>query len=231
MGRTALLATLMVTGSACNPPGPKPERASTSITEPGKNPIRKGFTGEPPPGTVELPQPAPLLSPAETGAVKKKAPTSSEREAAQAELGELLREFERKPEPQAVERIRAAVVQHAREGRLVLTSATELHQEYQYPNDLARADEKYKGRVVVLTATVLPANVAEMTDIYKVFEQEPYVQDPLLLKTEHDVTFVRCRLGQPALQKLADWQPIQLVGIVEGKVGSNVAISRCVVLH
>ena len=230
MGRTALVATLVVMGSACSYQSREPERVTGTFPEPARNPIRKGFTGEPPPGTVEFPPLVPLLGPAEMEAAKKKAPTSSESEAAQRELRQLLSEFERKPEPHAVERIRAAVIQHARQGRLVLTSATELHKEYQYPNGPSRADEKYKGRVVVLTATVLPANVAEMTDIYKVFEQEPYVQDPLLLKTGHDVTFVRCRLGQPSLQKLADWQPIQLAGIVEGKVGSNVELTQCVVL-
>lgn len=241
MGKPASLALVAVLLAGCGENTRKPDRepASPPLAEPARNPIRKGFTGEPPPGAAELPPPPPpLLSQQELEAARKKRPTFEEREVAQKELRELLLEFERKPaalaaEPaqSSIDRIRAAVIRQARQGRLVPTSAIELHQDYQYPNEPALADEKYKGRVAVLTGTVVPHNVADITDVYKIFERQPYVQDPLLLKTGSDLTFVRCRLAQPSLQKLADWEPIQVAGIVEGRVGGDVVLRQCVVLH
>lgn len=229
-GRT-VVPILVLISSACGDnrrtPEPEPER----VAEPARNPIRQGFTGEPPAAAVELPPPPPLLSEEELEAARKKTPTAEEREAAQRELRRLLAEFGERPERRAVERIRAVAIQHARQGRLHLTSAFDLYKEYEFPNEPARADAKYKNQVIVLTGTVLPHNVAEIADIYKIFEREPYVQDPLLLKTGFDVTFVRCQLAQPSLQKLSDWQPIQLAGIVQGKVGSDVVLDQCVVFY
>lgn len=232
----AVAATLLgwVLGSSgCGerPSGPQSALEEPRQAEPERDPIRQGFTREPPPEVLGFEPPPPLLTQEEWEAARARSATREEREQAQQELEAGLREFGDTGEPGAIERIRDSATKHARAGRLIITSASDLYRDYAFPNDPAKADERYRNRVVVLAATVVPHNVSETTDIYKIFGREPYVQDPLLLQTPYDLTFVRCRLARPKLQKLADWQPIQIAGIVEGKSGTDVVLTQCVVLH
>jgi hypothetical protein len=238
-------ATVLSVLIVCNQPGPSEQAADPlppafsedrdRIEENRRKYIPKGFTQQPRPGTVGLPPPAPALLTDEEKEVAraKTANVSAEgTEEAQRMLLPLLDELETasaKEREGLLERIRDRVIQQAREGRVSLLTAAALHKEYLHPNEKA-ADKKYKGKLVVVKGTVVPHNVADIEDPYKLFRTEPYAHEPLLLQTDYDLSYVHCQLAKPSLQKLVDWQEIHVVGIVEGKDAPDVVMRQCTVL-
>ena len=233
----------------CNQPRPSEQVADPTppafsedrdpFEEDGRKYIPKGFTQQPRPGTVGLPPPAPALLTDEEKEVAraKTANVSAEgTEEAQKMLLSLLEELKRASDTASakeleglLERIRDRVIQQAREGRVSLLTAAALHKEYLHPNEKA-ADKKYKGKLVVLKGTVVPHNMADIEDPYKLFRTEPYAHEPVLLQTDYDLSYVHCQLAKPSLQKLVDWQEIHVVGIVEGKDAPDVVMRQCTVL-
>lgn len=229
----------------CNQPKPSEQAADLPppdfsedrdpLEEDGRKYIPKGFTQQPRPGTVGLPPPAPALLTDEEKEVAraKTANVSAEgTEEAQRMLLPLLDELDTASAKELeglLERIRDRVIQQAREGRVSLLTATALHKEYLHPNEKA-ADKKYKGKLVVVKGTVVPHNIADIEDPYKLFRTDPYAHEPVLLQTDYDLSYVHCQLAKPSLQKLVDWQEIHVVGIVEGKDAPDVVMRQCTVL-
>lgn len=171
------------------------------------------------------------MSDAEQSAAAAMAEELSVSEAAEAqrELAALVEEFEREPDEALVERIRDTAHELAKRGRIVHVSTDSLHADYLFPNPEAEADAKYKGKLAVFTGRVAPANMRDFADGFKLIEQDPYVHDPLLLATDYELSFVECRLAQPEVQTLRDWQPLHFLAEVEGKKASDVMLRRCIV--
>lgn len=196
-------------------------------------PIPQGFTHRPPPGTQGLPPPAPpLLTPEEERGYREARDSASEaaRRQAQEELLSILERFEREEDPlEGRDALRAAVVDRLSRGLVPWLTADELHERYRFPNE-ERAQSVLQGTLVALTGTVAPHSMLDPADGFKVFDQAPYVHQPVLLATEHELSFVRCLLARPELQKLRDWEEAHFVGVVSGKERTDVVLRRCVVL-
>jgi hypothetical protein len=109
-------------------------------------------------------------------------------------------------------------------------TAREPFREFLFPNDENAAAGRYAGRWVVLTGEVAPHNMVDLADGFKLVEQTPYVHEPVLLATDYELSFVRCHLARPELQKLRDWQEVHLLGILQGKLRGDLVLRRCVVL-
>ena len=221
--------------AGCHPPeqdrDPSPQLPPGAPRE--SNPLRQGFTQNPDPDTPGLPPPIPpFLSDSENESAASMAEELSEAEArkAQRELAALVEAFEHEPDETLVERIRETALALAKRGRIVHVTTDALYAAYLFPNPEAEADAKYKGKLVVLTGRVAPANMRDFADGFKLIEQDPYVHDPLLIATDYELSFVECRLARPEFQLLRDWQPIHFVAEVEGKKASDVMLHRCIVL-
>jgi len=214
---------------------PPPSRLEPSAPPPEeRQPLREGFTQRPPKDTPGLPPPAaPFLTDVERAQleVKGRLVSADVRDGAQAELLALLDEFERTGDgPGLLDRIRSKARESAREGRVSYRTAEELFREFLFPNDEKAAEERYRGKVVILTAAVAPHNMVDLADGFKLVEQTPYVHEPVLLATDYELSFVRCHLARRELQKLRDWQEVHLLGILEGKLRGDLVLRRCVVL-
>jgi hypothetical protein len=206
---------------------PTPSRLEPSAPPPEeRQPLKEGFTQRPPKDTPGLPPPAaPFLTDVERGQLeaKRHLVSADVRDGAQAELLALVDEFERTG-------IRSEARESAREGRVSYGTAEELFREFLFPNDEKAAEERYRGKVVILTAAVAPHNMVDLADGFKLVEQTPYVHEPVLLATDYELSFVRCHLARRDLQKLRDWQEVHLLGILEGKLRGDLVLRRCVVL-
>jgi hypothetical protein len=235
-----ILVVLLVILAACGdvpeessePPESRLERSGPPPGE--RHPLREGFTQRPPKDAPGLPAPtAPLLSDAERAELGDKtlAVSAEERDRAQADLLALVDELERTgDEPGLLERIRVRATESARQGRVSYRTAEELFREFLFPNDEKAAEERYRGKVVVLTGAVAPHNMVDLADGFKLVEQTAYVHEPVLLATEYELSFVRCHLARPELQKLRDWQEVHFLGVVEGKLRGDLVLRRCIVL-
>jgi hypothetical protein len=211
---------------------PPPSRLEPSAPAPGeRRPLKEGFTQRPPKDTPGLPPPAePLLSDAESAELEAKthAVSPEERDRAQADLLALVDELERTGDGGLLDRIRSKARESAREGRVSYRTAEGLFREVLFPNDEKAAEERYRGKVVILTGSVAPHNMVDLADGFKLVEQTPYVHEPVLLATDYELSFVRCHLARRELQKLRDWQEVHLLGILEGKLGGDLVLRRCV---
>lgn len=209
-------------------------RVEPSSPEPSaSHPLRRGFTQRPPrdaPGLPPLPEP--FLTPEERASLPRELDEVAARARAEAEteILESVRQFEARGEVEDVGALATRVREHAREGRIEHMSANDLFEIYMYPNDADAANARYRGRPVVLTGRVAPHNMTDPADGFKLFEQAPYAHEPVLLETEQELVFVRCRLARPEIQKLRDWQEIHVLGIVDGKDRGDVVLEGCVVL-
>ncbi len=198
--------------------------------------LKQGFTQRPPRDTPGLPPPiAPLLDDEERAALetKRAAVSAAERESAQAELASLLSSFENAPPADAnllVDRLRSTALGDAKQGRIGYTTAEALYRSYIFPHDLDAADREYAGKFVLLEGVVAPHNMLDLADGFKLFEETPYVHEPVLLATEYELSFVRCHLARGEIQKLRDWEEVHVLGVVEGKRQGDVVLRRCVVL-
>ena len=230
----AIVVAAVSASSCAEPDAPADDAASPRPGMPAEsNPLRQGFTQNPDPDTPGLPPPIPpFLTDAERDAADEMRLELSEAEAAAAqdELASLVEAFERDADEAIVAAIRDAALKLTRRGRILHEPVATLYQDYLFPNSQADADAKYRGKLVVLTGRVAPLNMKDFADGFKLIEQNPYVHDPLLLATDYELSFVECRLAQPELQLLRDWQPIHFVAEVEGKKASDVMLRRCVVL-
>jgi hypothetical protein len=207
--------------SRLNPSAPPPEE---------RRPLKEGFPQRPPKGAPGLPPPAePLLSDGEQADLDLMLATVSqeERGRAQTELLARVDQFEKTGDRST---IRSLATDHARAGRVSYKTAEAFFREFLFPNDDSAAVERYRGKVVVLSGAVAPHNMVDLADGFKLIEQTPYVHEPVLLATEFELSFVRCHLARPELQKLRDWQDVHLLGVVEGKLRGDVILKRCVVL-
>ena len=182
---------------------------------------------------------APMLSDAELDHARGLAASAnaSELASARGRLLAVLAKIERE-EPSLSEddlgelaaRAREQVRESAGSGHIAFVRAERFHAEFIYPSDASRAAEKYVGQPVVLFGKVTPHNMNNYGDIYKQFEKAPYPQDPLYLQTDHAMVFVYCHLLAPEKQPLRDWQMVHVLGVVRGKVESDVVLDRCLVL-
>ena len=231
-GAWLLYGILCVVG--CDAPEEAQELASARPPGPAEsNPLRQGFTQNPDPATPGLPPPIPpFLSETEVRSAAVMASELSEAEtfAAQRELDSLVQAFERAPDAALLQRIQKTAVDLAKHGRIRHVTTDALYADYLFPNPRAEIDAKYRGKLAVFTGRVAPANMRDFADGFKLIEQNPYVHDPLLLATDYELSFVECRLAQPAFQLLRDWQPIHFLAEVEGKKASDVMLRRCIVL-
>ena len=214
-------------------PVPESHAEPAPVNEPlDSRPLKQGFTQRPSPDTPGLPPPiAPLL---DEGALERAQALAAElsprdRDQAQKELRDLVEAFERDPSPDVVDHIRETATAEASRGRLSYMTVASLYAEYLFPHDVEAQDAKYKGKLMVLEATVAPHNMKDMADGFKLVEQNPYVHDPLLLATDYELSFVECHLAHPEAQPLRDWQPIHVLAEVEGKKRSDVLLRRCIV--
>jgi hypothetical protein len=237
--RTAVVLFLAAALSACareesereetsSPPESRLEHSAPPPEE--SRPFRRGFTQRPPPDTPGLPPPPePFL---DAPAQERSAPREA-RERAQAGLRSLVSDFEVAGAEDAaalLPRIRGAAKEHAREGRLHYRVAEDFFKEYSFPSDVEKADAEHLGNFVVLTGAVAPHNMLDLSDGFKLFEQTPYVHEPMLLATSFELSFLRCHLARKELQPLRDWQEVHVLGVVEGKLGGDLVLKRCVVL-
>lgn len=205
--------------SRLEPSGPPPEE---------RRPLKEGFTQRPPRDTPGLPPPAtPLFTQDEIEELEARSLASSaaDGERAQGDLLALLDEFEKSEDASA---LRAEVIESARKGWIRYRTAEALFREFLFPNDETAAEDCYRGKVVLLSGAVAPHNMVDLADGFKLVEQTPYVHEPVLLATDYELSFVRCHLARPEIQKLRDWQDVQLVGIVEGKLRGDLVLRRCV---
>jgi hypothetical protein len=155
--------------------------------------------------------------------------TVSQQERGRAQT-ELLARVDRFEKTGDLSTLRSLAADHARAGRVRYETAERFFREFLFPNDDNAAVERYRGRAVVLSGEVAPHNMVDLADGFKLIEQTPYVHEPVLLATEYELSFVRCHLARPELQKLRDWQEVHLLGVVEGKLRGDVVLRRCVVL-
>ncbi len=207
--------------SRLKPSAPPPEE---------RRPLKEGFPQRPPKDTPGLPPSAePLLSDGEQADLELMLRTVSQEERGRAQT-ELLGRVDRFEKTGDASTIRSLVLDHARAGRVSYRTAEAFFREFLFPNDGNAAVERYRGEVVVLTGAVAPHNMVDLADGFKLIEQTPYVHEPALLATEYELSFVRCHLARPELQKLRDWQEVHLLGVVEGKLRGDVVLKRCVVL-
>jgi hypothetical protein len=224
------LLLLAACGNAAKDSAP-PSRIEPSAPPPGeRHPLREGFTQRPPKDTPGLPPPAePLVGDLERAELEARSLRVSpdERDRAQADLLALVAEFEKTGEASV---IRSEARDDVKEGRVTYRTAEELFQEFLFPNDEKAAEERYRGKVVVLTGAVAPHNMVDLADGFKLVETTPYVHEPVLLATDYELSFVRCHLARRELQKLRDWQDVHLLGVVEGKLRGDLVLRRCVVL-
>ena len=231
-----LLLILAACGRVAEDSSEPPEsRIEPSAPPPGeRRPLREGYTQRPPKDTPGLPPPvAPLLTDVERAELEAStlAVSPEDRDSAQAELLALVDELERTGDDLGLlERIRSKARERAREGRVSYRTAGELFREFLFPNDEKTAEERYRGKVVVLTGEVAPHNMVDLADGFKLVEQTPYVHEPVLLATDYELSFLRCHLARRELQKLRDWQEVHLLGVVEGKLRGDLVLRRCVVL-
>jgi hypothetical protein len=223
-----VLAALLFFAIACGPErAPKPEsRIEPSAPPPEeRRPLKEGFTQRPPKDTPGLPPPsAPLLADFERASGES---AVEDRDRAQADLLARVAKFETTGE---APEIRAKAREHAMAGRVSYLPAEVLFREFLFPNDERAAEDRYRGRIVVLRGAVAPHNMVDLADGFKLVEQTPYVHEPVLLATEYELSFVRCHLARAELQKLRDWQEVDLLGVVEGKLRGDLVLGRCVVL-
>jgi hypothetical protein len=207
-------------------------RLQYSAPEPeDSRPIPQGFTHRPPPDTPGLPAPPPPLLTAEEERAAASAAGragATERERAEREVLDRVSRYERSGSD--VEGLREAVIERLRAGLLSHFTADALFARYLFPNE-ASADAALRGRLVAVTGTVAPHSMLDLADGFKVFDEAPYVQVPVLLATVYDLNFVRCLLARPELQKLRDWEEVHVVGVVSGKERTDVVLRRCVVLR
>ena len=214
---------------------PRESRLEPSAPAPGeRRPLPEGFTQRPPKDTPGLPPSAePLFSEVERAELESKAlaSPSEARAGAQSELLALVDEFEKYgDERDLLARIRSKATESAREGRVSYRTAEGLFREFLFPNDEKQAESLYSGKVVVLTGAVAPHNMLDLADGFKLVEQTPYVHEPVLLATDYELSFVRCHLARPEIQKLRDWQEVHLLGMVEGKLRGDLVLRRCIAL-
>jgi hypothetical protein len=235
-----ILLVLLLLLAACGKVGeessePPESRLEPSAPPPGeRRPLREGFTRRPEKDTPGLPPPAaPLLTDVERAQLeaRRHLVSADVRDEAQAELLALADEFERTGDnPGLLDRIRSKARESAREGRVSYRTAEELFREFLFPNDEKAAEQRYRGKVVILTGSVAPHNMVDLADGFKLVEQTPYVHEPVLLATDYELSFVRCHLARRELQKLRDWQEVHLLGILEGKLRGDLVLRRCVAL-
>jgi hypothetical protein len=232
--RNALVVLLLALLPACGRDGakddehPPPEsRIEPSAPLPeDSRPFPEGYTQRPPKNAPWLPPaPPPLVD-----AISEENPSGAARDAAQSEILALVAEFEREGSLAIVSRIREVVTVHVTGGNVSYRSGEAFYKEYIYPRDIDEADSAYRGRVVVLTGSVAPHNMLDLPDGFKLYEQTPYVHEPVLLATDFELAFIRCHLARKELQKLLDWQEVHIFGVVEGKLQSDLVLRRCVVL-
>ncbi len=212
--------------SACGPPDAARPEVYRHGPPAEERAFRQGYTQAPPRGAPGFPPPVdPFLTTEEI----ERAISAEEnlsvyvRRDAQAALRQALRRFD-------LEGLRALALAEARAGRLPYRTAARLHRDYLFPSSEEEANARYQGRFVVLTGRVAPKSMLDTADTVKVFEEEPYVHELVLLETDFEFTFVRCHLAKPNLQPLRDWQEVHILGVVEGKQRSDVVIEECVVL-
>lgn len=210
------------------PSAPPPEES---------RPFQQGFTQRPPPDFPGLPPPVePLLDESTLAALPDKADQASpeSRGHAQTAILTLLDELERAPPedfPSLVTRLRKESVARASEGALKYRTAESFYRDFLYPNDGEAVDAATRGKAVVLTGAVAPHSMLDVADGFKLYEQTPYVHEPVLLATEYEMSFLRCHLLRKELQKLRDWQELHVAGVFEGKSGrGDLVLRRCVVL-
>ena len=231
---TRWLLALVAFVGGCQAPAPSPpspREPAPDVTE--SRPLKQGFTQRPSPDTPGLPPPIPpLLDEAEAAAAAARAEALGPEafRAAQRELDVLVEAFEKRSDPDATAGIRKLATDLARDGKLVYRDVELLYAEYLFPNVTAEVDAKYKGKLVLLEATVAPANMRDFADGFKLVDQDPYVHDPLLLAIDYELSFVECRLAQPSDQPLRDWQPVHLIVEVVGKRYSDLMLRRCIIL-
>jgi hypothetical protein len=205
---------------------------------PGESrPFQQGFTQRPPPDFPGLPPPVePLLDESELAALpdKEQRASAESRDRAQAAILSLLDELESAPPEEfssVVARLRKQAIERVNEGALTYRSADSFYRDFIYPNDGEAVDAANRGNAFVLTGAVAPHNMLDQADGFKLFETTPYVQEPVLLATEYEMSFLRCHLLRKELQMLRDWQEVHLVGVFEGKSSrGDLVLRRCVVL-
>jgi hypothetical protein len=234
------LVLLLLLLAACGSVGEDSSKPLESRLEPSapapdeQRPLPEGFTQRPPKDAPGLAPPAePLFSEVERAELETRAVAVSAdaRAGAQSELLALVDEFEKHGnERDLLARIRGKATESAREGLVSYRTAEALFREFLFPNDEKEAEALYSGKVVLLTAAVAPHNMVDLADGFKLVEQAAYVHEPVLLATDYELSFVRCHLVRPELQKLRDWQEVHLLGIVEGKLRGDLVLRRCIVL-
>lgn len=175
-----------------------------------------------------LPEPFLTESEREAALAARAEPSVRSREAAEKDLLDAMAAFAASGE---LAGLYQTAREHALAGRIEHMSANALYEIYLYPNDEDEANARYQGRPVVLTGRVAPHNMTDAADGFKLFEQTPYAHEPVLLETEQELVFVRCRLARPEIQKLQDWQEIHILGVVAGKDRGDVVLDDCVVLE
>ncbi|HXV60994.1 MAG TPA: hypothetical protein VEK15_09900 [Vicinamibacteria bacterium] len=214
--------------------GRESRRIEPSAAPPDESrPIPQGFTHRPPRNAPGLPPPiAPFLSDSEREELASNEVVVSRdaQRRANDELSALIDAFEAHATEGLVAELGERAREHARAGRLRHMSADELYRVFLFPNDPEQATAELRGLLVVLTALVAPHNMTDLADGFKLFEQTPYVHEPVLLATHQELAFVRCRLARPEEQKLRDWQEIHVIGFIEGKDRGDVVMDRCIVL-
>ena len=220
-----LVAGLLALSACGSPDAARPEVYRHGPPAEGRA-FRQGYTQSPPRGAPGFP---PSVEPFLTAEEIERASFAEEhlsvddRRDVQAVLRQAFRRFD-------LEGLRALALAEARGGRLPYRTAARLHRDHLFPSSEEEANTRYQGRFVVLTGRVAPKSMLDAADGFKVFEEEPYVHEPLLLETDFEFTFVRCHLAEPNMQPLRDWQEVHILGVVKGKQRSDVAIEECVVL-
>jgi hypothetical protein len=219
---------LLLLSSACGKTEEETPPAIDSRLEPSapppeeRRPLREGFTQRPPRDTPGLPPP---IEPLVVGDA-----TASPEERARTQDYLLTRLDALSSSTAVLAEIQTQAREAVKEGRLPYVRAEALFREFLFPNDPKAAEERYAGKLVALTGSVAPHNMTDLTDGFKLVEQTPYVQEPVLLATEYELSFVRCHLARPEMQPLRDWQDVHLVGVLEGKLRGDLVLKRCVVL-
>ena len=234
------LVLLLLLLAACGRVGEDSSKPLESRLEPSapapdeRRPLAEGFTQRPPKETPGLPPAAePLFDEVERAELEARAVgvSAEARAGAQSELLALVDEFEQYgDERDLLTRIRSKATESAREGRVSYRAAEALFREFLFPNDEKQAEDRYSGKLVLLTGAVAPHNMLDLADGFKLVEQTPYVHEPVLLATDYELSFVRCHLARRELQALRDWQEVHLLGIVEGKLRGDLVLRRCIAL-